>query len=217
MFEDLIDASWQRFLTEEVIASSLLIASTMLLRLLIEKMMLRNAFFISDKQWRIISFIKTASFLVIAIGLFVIWAPSLRSLALSLTAFAVAIIIATKELIMCVSGAMVRMVSNSVSIGDWVEINGMRGKVVDMDILSTTMQEIHSDGRSYEFTGRRVIVPNSVFLTHSVRNETFYNHYVYHHFYLIFSPGNDFEAIEQMVVAVFGKRYGTTYRCGSPL
>ena len=64
-----------------------------------------------------------------------------------------------------------------------------------MDLLSTTLQEIHSDGRSYEFTGRLVTIPNAVFLSQAVRNETFYGKYVYHKFSLIFDAGKDFAAV----------------------
>jgi small-conductance mechanosensitive channel len=185
--------------TEEIVSSIILVATTMLLRIAMEKALRRKAFFITEKQWRVISKLKTASFLIIAVGLFVIWAPSLRSLALSLTAFAVAIIIATKELIMCLSGSVVRVVSNAANVGDWVELNGVRGQVVDVDVFSTTLQEIHSDGRSYEFTGRRVTVPNAVYLSLPVRNETFYGHYVYHKFSMVFLPNIDFEHIERLV------------------
>ncbi|MGE4529111.1 MAG: mechanosensitive ion channel family protein [Rhodospirillaceae bacterium] len=199
--------TWERFFrldwgglpAAEIIASVALVVAVALGRSLFEHYLRRREQFISEKHWRILARVKNAAFLLIVVGLFLIWAPSLKTLALSLTAFAVAIIIATKELIMCLSGGVVRLVSNSARVGDWVEIGGVRGQVVNMDLLTVTLQEIHSDGRSYEFTGRLVSIPNAVFLTSPVRNETFYGRYVYHKFTLVFEPGTDIDVMEKLV------------------
>jgi small-conductance mechanosensitive channel len=200
--------TWGRFFTldwgglpaVEIVLSLILVLAVMIGRTLFERYLRRRQQFISEKQWRVLGKVKNAAFLIVVVGLVAIWAPSLKTLALSLTAFAVAIIIATKELIMCLSGGVVRLVSNSARIGDWVEVNGIRGQVVAMDLLSITLQEIHSDGRSYEFTGRLVTIPNAVFLSQPVRNETFYGRYVYHKFSLVFEPGRDLAAIERVVL-----------------
>jgi len=198
-WERFFNLDWGGLPAGEIIASGMLVVAVMLGRGLFEHYLRRREQFISEKRWRILAKVKNAAFLLIAVGLFVIWAPSLKTLALSLTAFAVAIIIATKELIMCLSGGVVRMVSNSARVGDWVEIDGVRGQVVNMDLLTITLQELHSDGRSYEFTGRLVSIPNAVFLGTPVRNETFYGRYVYHKFALTFEPGVDIAAMETLV------------------
>ncbi len=191
---------WGGIPAVEIVSSVALVLAVMIGRSLFERYLRRREQFISEKHWRILAKVKNAAFLVVVAGLVVIWAPSLKTLALSLTAFAVAIIIATKELIMCLSGGVVRLVSNSARVGDWVKIDNIRGQVVAMDLLSTTLQEIHSDGRSYEFTGRLVTIPNAIFLSQPVRNETFYGRYVYHKFSLVFDVGRDFAAVERVVL-----------------
>lgn len=198
-WERFFNLDWGGLPAGEIIASVVLVVGVVLGRSLFEHYLRRREQFISEKHWRILARVKNAAFLLLVVGLFLIWAPSLKTLALSLTAFAVAIIIATKELIMCLSGGVVRVVSNSARVGDWVEIGGVRGQVVNMDLLTVTLQEIHSDGRSYEFTGRLVSIPNAVFLTAPVRNETFYGRYVYHKFSLTFEPGVDIDAMEKLV------------------
>lgn len=200
--------TWGRFFTLdwgglpalEIVLSVLLVVVVVIGRTLFERYLRRRQQFISEKQWRVLGKVKNAAFLIVFVGLVAIWAPSLKTLALSLTAFTVAIIIATKELIMCLSGGVVRLVSNSARVGDWVEVDKTRGQVVAMDLLSITLQEIHSDGRSYEFTGRLVTIPNAVFLSQPVRNETFYGRYVYHKFSLVFDAERDFATLERVVL-----------------
>ena len=94
------------------------------------------------------------------IGLMLIWAPQLRTFALSLTAVAVAIAIATKELILCFSGSFMRASSRSFTVGDWIEIAGTRGEVVDHNIFVTIVHEFEPG--TYNYTGRTAVLPNSV-------------------------------------------------------
>lgn len=133
-----------------------------------------------ERRRRILSNIRNALFILTAFGLLFIWAPSLRSFALSLTAFAVAIILATKELILCLSGSFLKASAGEMRVGDWVTVNGMRGEVIDQTLLATTLQELGEGGSRYEFTGRTVTLPNSLFLSAHVINEALQKKFVYH-------------------------------------
>ncbi len=53
------------------------------------------------------------------------------------------------------------------SIGDVIEIGVWSGKVVDSDLLTTTLLEL---GRANQFTGSRVELPNSLLLSNPVKN-----------------------------------------------
>lgn len=155
----------------------------------------------SDQKRRILSGVRNALFFVLLVALAMIWAPSLRTFALSLTAFAVAIILATKELILCISGSFVKTASAAMRIGSWVEINGIRGEVVDQTIMTTTLQELGKHQDSYEFTGRTIVLPNSIFLTAPVINERFHKRYVYHSFQIVTDSSVDFEPIKTAMIA----------------
>ncbi len=150
---------------------------------------------------RLISNVRNATFLLILFGLVFIWAPSLRTFALSLTALAVAIILATRELLLCLSGAVMRASTQEIRVGDWVEIAGIRGEVIDQNILAVRLQELPADGRSHDFTGRTVSIPNSLLLTGPVKNERFFKRYVYQTFSLTMDAGIDTERVEKAVLA----------------
>jgi small-conductance mechanosensitive channel len=121
--------------------------------------------------------VKRGSLALVLFGLIFIWAAELREMALSVTAILVAIVIATKEVILCVMGAIMRASSGSFVIGDRIEVGGARGDVIDHGLLSTTILEI---GAGHQWTGRTLTIPNSMFLTTPIVNETESHHYVLH-------------------------------------
>ena len=122
---------------------------------------------------------NTLIFLFI-IGLVFIWAPQLQTFAVSLFAMAVAIAIAIKELIDCSIGSIVRAVTRSYSIGDRIEIAGIRGHVVDHNLFTTTLLEIGPGQTSHQYTGRAMVIPNSFTLRHTLTNETYSKDYRLH-------------------------------------
>jgi 16S rRNA (cytosine967-C5)-methyltransferase len=159
----------------------------------------------ADDARRILANVKSGLVVLLLLGLFLIWAPEIRTFALSLTAFTIAIIIATKELILCVSGTLLRTVSGAFGVGDWIEVGGIRGEVLERTLLSTTLQELHGDGPVHEFTGRTVVVPNSQFLTTPIRNERFYRRYVIHSFPIVLERTADPRPVETAVAAAIAE------------
>lgn len=135
--------------------------------------------------------------LAIFLLLLFVWAAELQSAALSAVAIAAAIVIATKELILCMAGSLVRALSRSYGIGDRVELGGFRGDVVDYGLLTTT---IHEAGPTHQRTGRMVTVPNSVLLNQSVVNETFADEYVLHSFPIHLKREDEWQRARELVL-----------------
>lgn len=170
--------SW--FSGNQIASTLVLVASFFVLRKLAEKLLRGSTDFIPDDRRRLISLSRNTLVLILVIGLIMIWAPALRTFALSVTAFLVALVLATKELILCITGGLLRTSTGSFSVGDWVRIGDQRGEVIDQSILSVTLQELETPTRGHHFTGRTITLPNSVFLTATVVNENFFKKFVYH-------------------------------------
>ncbi|MGI8773159.1 MAG: mechanosensitive ion channel domain-containing protein [Acidobacteriaceae bacterium] len=66
-----------------------------------------------------------------------------------------------KDFIVAFFGWFVLMGRNGVHVGDWVEINGVGGEVVDIGMLRTTLLETGNWAESGRPTGRRVAFMNS--------------------------------------------------------
>lgn len=99
----------------------------------------------------------------------IIWAPELRTFAVSIVAFAVALVIAFKEFITCILGAIVRANVEGAEIGGRIALNGVRGDVVSSDLLSTTLLEVNDYGQR---TGKTVVLPNSLFISNAATSES---------------------------------------------
>ena len=155
----------------------------------------------ADTRRRWVSTVKNGSLLLGALGLVFIWSPQLSTFALSLTAFAVALAITFKELLLCMVGAAYRGLSSPFGIGDWIEVRGLRGEVVDEGLLSTRLLELRSDGAGATLTGRVLSVPNSILLLETVQNETHRKRYLHHSFTVYVEPGADPRPLREAVLA----------------
>ena len=132
------------------------------------------------KRW--INTAKNTINLVIMIGLIIIWLSELRFMALSIAAFAVALVVATREFIQCFLGSVYQASNRTFSVGDWIRIGNHYGEVVRSDWLSTTLLEIDLDSMTYGYTGKTLVIPNNQLVTNTVQNLNFMRRYVSHSF-----------------------------------
>ncbi len=178
-------------LVVRVLVTSLLIALIAVARSVIAGRIRNRDNVSEERRRRDLFYMRSGLSVVLVIGLFMIWIGQIQSVLLSLTAVTVAIVIATKELLMCVSGFLLRTTGKLFSVGDWIECNGMRGEVTDLTLLSTTLLELDAGARGYGFTGRTFILPNSVFLSHSVHRENIGRNFVSHRFAITLETSPD--------------------------
>lgn len=133
-----------------------------------------------EERRRWVVHIRHGMLLLFAVGMVAIWANELQAFAVSLIALGAALVLATKELILCVSGAALRAGARFYSIGDRIQVGTHRGIVLDHDLFATTLLEIGPGQASHLTTGRVVIFPNSVIFSTPIVNETFSEDYVFH-------------------------------------
>jgi hypothetical protein len=96
-----------RLFAAQMLATVGIVLLMFLLRFGLTRMILARAEsgVLSEAQRRRVSHVRFATLVVSIVGPVLIWAPELQNFALSLTAVAVALVIATKELLLCLSGA----------------------------------------------------------------------------------------------------------------
>lgn len=155
-------------------ATAILVTAALVLRALAVRALGRSRLPVEVRA-RWLGQLRVALLLVVALGLGVVWGPALREVALSLAAVAVAVVVATREILACLTGAFVRTASRAFTVGDRIEIMGVRGDVVELGALTTTLLEVAPAGARQ--TGRAVAIPNSRFLENPVWNESFAGEY----------------------------------------
>jgi small-conductance mechanosensitive channel len=182
------------------ISSLILIVTLLVVKKLLLRAVLRLDSQEPDVRRRWVVNIRNASLVAMLLGLIMIWAQPLQTLAVSFIALAVAGVIATKELILCVSGAVVRATSKAYAVGDRIEIAGKRGDVVDQNLFTTTLLEIGPGQSSHQYTGRAIVIPNSLLLNTPLINETFTHDYVLHVFCIPLNSSDDWQRAEQLLL-----------------
>lgn len=142
-------------------------------------------------------------FLLFAV-LIIIWNDAIRSVLLSLVALGAAVVLATKEIILCLSGALWRTTTGAFHVGDRIEVMGLRGDVIDHGPLATTLLEVGPGAEVNQASGRAIVLPNSVFLAHALVNETFTDTFVLHTFRLAIPRDADWRRAEALLLEAAG-------------
>ena len=106
-----------------------------------------------------------------------VWASTIAGFALSLAAVAGAMLIVSKELLLCVLGYLYMSVVRPFKFGDVIEIGAVHGRVIDVDMLATTLAEHGDTGLP---TGKTAAFPNALLLTLPLKNTSSTGDFVLH-------------------------------------
>jgi len=148
------------------------------------------------RRWLVQS--RNGVLLLLLLGLLFIWGEELRTLALSIVAIAVAFVVATKELILCVTGSILKTGAGSFNIGDRIQIKDFRGDVIDQNLLATTILEVGPGKITHQRTGRMTVIPNALFVSEPVINESYTHDYILHVFTIPFKREDDWREAQKV-------------------
>ncbi len=176
----------QNLLAHRATLTIVIILGALVLRVLVIRRIRRTRTILTVSEHRAMSTVHATTVMVILITILVLWLPQIQEFILSITAIAVAIVIATKELSLCLLGAFVIRTSRAFAIGDWISMGSHFGEVIERNFMTTTIQEI--ERRGYTYTGRTAVLPNSLFLTNTVINQNFLRRYQFHSFEITIEP-----------------------------
>ena len=154
--------------------------------------------------------LKNGVFMVLVGGLVAVWAQELRAFALGLAAIAVAMVVATREFILCFVGGILKTSTRPFDVGDRIEVGNFRGDVIDHNFLTTTLQEVGPDQASQQYTGRNVALPNSQFLSHAITVEKLSKPFIIHTFKVVVRPDENWQAHETALLASV-RKHSTPY------
>ncbi len=154
-------------LAPEFLWTIVIVSAVILANIAISAILRGRGWLSRETKLRASVFWRNFSLLIAFIALIFIWRAELRAAALSLAALSVALVLAGKEMFTSVFGYIHRTTSGSFGFGDVIEINNIKGEVIDQTLLSTTVLEMSEE---HLFTGKVVQFPNSFYVTHAMKN-----------------------------------------------
>ncbi|MCA1777804.1 MAG: mechanosensitive ion channel family protein [Xanthomonadaceae bacterium] len=176
-----------------IVTTAILVATIMVLRGLSARYIRRNVTSPElRRKWLVNS--RNGLLLLLLLGLVLIWGNELRTLALSIVAVAVAFVVATKELILCLTGSFLKSGASAFNLGDRIQIKDFRGDVIDQNLLATTILEVGPGNSMHQRTGRMIVIPNALFVSEPIVNESFTENYGFHVFSVPFRREDDWNA-----------------------
>lgn len=197
---DLLTTKIDGDVLDYVLGTLALAGIVLLLRIGFHYAVLRQSRLSAETRRRWAVTIRNSLLVVFIAGMVLIWAPQLQTLAVSLFAIAVALVIATKEFIDCLCGSGLRVLTKAYAVGDRIEIGGTRGNVVDVNMLTTTVLEIGPGQTSHQYTGRASVIPNSMLLRNPVTNEMYSQDYRLHIITVPLSTDDDWQTAEKLLL-----------------
>lgn len=121
-------------------------------------------------RYRTKKIIRLVSYVLIGLLAIFSFTGNMQQFGLSLGLITAGLAFALQEVILSVFGWVVIFTTNSYSPGDRIEINGIKGDVIDIGVTKTTLMEIGEWVKSDNYNGRIVQISNSFIFKGPVRN-----------------------------------------------
>ena len=103
-------------------------------------------------------YIVTITLIVVS---FFIWIQNINSITIFLGVAGAGLALALQEVVLCVAGWLLILIRHPFETGDRMEINGIKGDVIDIRLFQTSLLEIGNWVDADQSTGRIVNFPNS--------------------------------------------------------
>ncbi len=201
----LLDPPRDDVVVHDILASLIIVVVLLALRGAALRALRRSKLEIDDQlRWR--AQIRNATIALILLSVTVVWAQELRAVAISVAAIAAALVLATKEFFMCLMGSTLRASGGSFRVGDRIEVGGVRGDVLDIGPLTTAVLEVGPGLSIHQRTGRKITLPNSIFLTQAVTNESMSDDFVLHVLRVPLAADSDWPSARDKLASIARER-----------
>ncbi len=167
--------NWSVNLENELIARVLLIAATLAALYVLTRLAQRlTRRYVTDpsRAYAVNRTLRRVAGVTAFVTVIILISPDVRGLLTVLTVIGAGLAIALREALLSFVGWIRISLIAPYRIGDRIEINGVRGDVIDVRVLRTTLMEIGAWVEADQSTGRIVHIPNSWIFEHALYNYT---------------------------------------------
>lgn len=142
---------------------------------------------------------KGLAFLSI-IAIIALWAEGLRVALTVLTVVGAGVAIAMRETVLSFAGWIHILIRVPFKQGDRIEINGVRGDVLDIKIMHTTVMEIGEWVSADQSTGRLMHIPNNWIFQHALKNYTRGFKFIWNELSVVVTFRSDWQRAREIVL-----------------
>jgi small-conductance mechanosensitive channel len=154
---------------------------------------------------------KVSSFLFIVVLLIIlayVWVTETSSLLVFLGVIGAGVAIALQDVFKNFVGGFIIIGSRLYDVGDWIEIGGETGDVIDIGVMTTTLLEIGGWVEGDQPTGRVTLVPNGKVITLPVHNYTKDHNFIWEELTIPISYGSDWERAREIILSIVKRETG---------
>jgi small-conductance mechanosensitive channel len=175
------------------------------IRRLLKKNLSDNAF-----KYRAQKGIEIIGYVIIILITISYFSGGIKDFGLAIGLLTAGITITLQELILSIAGSFYIFFVKVYKPGDRIEINGIKGDVIDIDSIYTTMMEIGEWISSDNYSGRIVKLSNAFVFKGPVNNYSQDFPFVWDEFNLPIRYGSDLELAKSIVISV-AQKHLTSY------
>ncbi|MFZ0889170.1 MAG: mechanosensitive ion channel family protein, partial [Candidatus Binataceae bacterium] len=135
--------------------------------------------------------------ILIAIVLAFEFVSEISSLATMIGLATAGIAVALQDVILSIAGYFRIGGRFGIKIGDWIEVQGVRGEVINIGLTKLTLMELGGEGGQREPTGRLAVLPNSVVFRDKFANRAYGTGLGWDEIELMISPDCDYRMVEK--------------------
>lgn len=138
--------------------------------------------------------------LLIILLIIFIWLQHLGSITIFVSAVGAGVALALQEVILCMAGWLVIMMRRPFEVGDRIEFGDIKGDVIDIEILQTSMLEIGNWVEADQSTGRIVKVPNSAVFKNPQFNYSRGFEFIWNELHILVTYESDWKKAEEIIL-----------------
>ncbi len=154
-------------------------------------------------RWR-----RTIGYAIVALGFLIIvplWLDGIESLFTVLGLASAGLVFALRDPLLDLAGWAFILWQKPFNLGDRIEINDMRGDVVDIRLFQFTMLEISNWVNGEQSTGRVIHSPNKLIFTHMVANYTKEFFYIWNELPVLITFESDWQKSKELLQEILEK------------
>lgn len=177
--DDTLSAIWANPVYRKLILSIIVLLASMVIRRLLHLLLINR---LSDDSPHIYVVHKVTGYAVNALAVLVItgiWLEHLGNLSVALGILGAGLAFALQEVIGSIAGWITILTGRLFTIGDRIKTGGIRGDVVDISVLRTTLMAIGNWLGGDHNTGRIVTVSNAFIFKEPLFSYSRHLHYVW--------------------------------------